>query len=137
MDWCLFTAQTGTGVPVSAYTGIRLCSYTVHEKKRSTRSSQSNNVTNMCHPRAAVLPVQPAVCLFIIIIISFYCISFRLVKLKKATVQQQLDTRCPQSPIFRSKRNPAGKVKERRAECEEVRVKLFSHTHATFGNFSN
>lgn len=65
-------------------------SSTVHENK-------TNNVTNMCHPRAGI------VCLFIIII------SFRLVKLKKATVQQQLDARCPQSPIFRSKGNPAGK----------------------------
>lgn len=81
-------------------------SSTVHENK-------TNNVTNMCHARAAVLPVQPEglagiVCLFIIII-SFYCVSFRLVKLKKATVQQQLDARCPQSRIFRSKGNPAGK----------------------------
>lgn len=75
----------------------------------TVRENKTNNVTNMCHARAAVLPVQPEglagiVCLFIIIIISF-----RLVKLKKATVQQQLDARCPQSPIFRSKGNPAGK----------------------------
>lgn len=74
----------------------------------TVRENKTNNVTNMCHARAAVLPVQPEglagiVCLFIIII------SFRLVKLKKATVQQQLDARCPQSPIFRSKGNPAGK----------------------------
>lgn len=39
LDWCrLFTAQTVTGVPVSAYTGTRLCTAPLFMKIKLTMS---------------------------------------------------------------------------------------------------